>query len=199
MVAELKLPEPRLDGSMALETALQKRRSIRRYLAEGLGLPEVAQLLWAAQGITDRRGLRTSPSAGALYCLETYVVATNVSNLPAGIYKYNSRNHTLRRTSEQKPIEALYHAGLKQGALRRAPGIFVLTAVYERITSKYGHRGIRYVDMEAGHTAQNLCLQAVALQLGSVLIGAFNDAQVKQIIAPDSDEQPLYLIPVGRI
>ena len=105
----------------------------------------------------------------------------------------------LRLIYDRNPIETLYQAGLRQGALRNAAAIFAFTAVYARMTSKYRQRGIRYVDMEAGHAAQNLCLQAVALGLGSVLIGAFNDKQVKQIIAPDNDEQPLYLIPVGRI
>ena len=199
MSTEIKLPKPRLEGSIALETVLHRRRSIRRYLAESLDLEEVAQMLWAAQGITDSRGLRSSPSAGALYPLETYVAAANVNNLQTGIYKYNNHNHTLHLIYDRNPIEALYQAGLRQGALRNAAVIFALTAVYARMTSKYRQRGIRYVDMEAGHAAQNLCLQAVALGLGSVLIGAFNDKQVKQIVAPDTDEQPLYLIPVGRV
>lgn len=199
MSTEIKLPKPRLEGSIALETVLHRRRSIRRYRTAALSQAEVSQLLWAAQGITDRRGLRSSPSAGALYPLETYVAAANVNNLQTGIYKYNNRNHTLRLIYDRNPIEALYQAGLRQGALRNAAVIFTLTAVYARTTSKYHQRGIRYVDMEAGHAAQNLCLQAVGLGLGSVLIGAFHDKQVKQIIAPDNDEQPLYLIPVGRV
>ena len=199
MPATLKLPGPRFEGPLALETVLRKRRSIRAYRAGALSLNEVAQMLWAAQGVTDRRGLRTAPSAGALYPLETYVAAANVNSLPPGIYKYNCREHTLRPIYAPNPSEALYRAGLSQGALRRAPAIFALTAVYPRTTLKYHRRGVRYVDMEAGHAAQNLCLQAVALGLGAVMIGAFDDDRVKRIFAPDEDERPLYLIPVGRV
>lgn len=199
MPSVIKLPKPRLEGPVALETILHKRRSIRTYRTGALSQAEVAQLLWAAQGVTDRRGLRTTPSAGALYPLETYVAAANVDRLSPGIYKYNGRNHTLRPVSDKNPSEAIFRAGLSQGALRRAPAVFVLTAVYSRSTLKYNHRGIRYVDMETGHAAQNLCLQAVALRLGAVMIGAFHDDQVKRIIAPGNDEQPLYLIPVGRV
>jgi SagB-type dehydrogenase family enzyme len=199
MTPSIKLPKPRLEGSYTLESVLQKRRSIRRYRTAALSLVEIAQLLWAAQGISDRRGLRTAPSAGALYPLETYVVATNVSQLEPGVHKYDCRNHTLQMVLDKNASEALYQAGLSQGALRRAAAVFVLTAVYSRMTLKYSRRGIRYVDMEAGHAAQNLCLQAVALNLGSVVIGAFHDEKVKRIVAPDSDEQPLYLIPVGRV
>ena len=195
----IPLPKPRLDGPFALETLLQKRRSLRRYRKGALSQAQIAQLMWAAQGISDNRGLRTAPSAGALYPLEAYVAAANVGDLPAGVYKYICRSHSLQRTGAHILTESLYQAGLRQGALQQAAAVFILTAVYSRTTLKYRRRGIRYVDMEAGHAAQNLCLQAVALNLGAVVIGAFDDEKVKRLIAPDNDEQPLYLIPVGRL
>jgi SagB-type dehydrogenase family enzyme len=64
---------------------------------------------------------------------------------------------------------------------------------------KYRERAVRYVHMEAGHAAQNVCLQATALNLGTVVLGAFQDAQVKRVVNMPAEEQPLYIMPVGRI
>lgn len=91
----------------------------------------------------------------------------------------------------------LMEAALNQQAVGSAPVVFVITAIYERTTSKYGRRGYRYVCMEAGHAGQNIALQAVSMGLGSVMIGAFRDSQVRDILGIAED--PLYIIPVGRL
>jgi SagB-type dehydrogenase family enzyme len=189
------LPTPRYESKTSLERTLRERRSVRSYKNEPLALSEVSQLLWAAQGMTDRRGLRTAPSAGALYPLEVYVVSGQVVDLAPGVYKYRPNGHELVRILEGDQRANLFRAALSQSAVREAPLVLVLSAVYERTMQKYGERGIRYADIETGHAAQNVCLQAVAMGLGTVLIGAFSDDEVKKILNLVAKEQPLYLIP----
>ena len=187
----ISLPEPRT-------AALRERRSVRSYKDDPLDLAEVSQILWSAQGITNPRGFRTAPSAGALYPLELYVIAGNVKNLPAAVYKYTPRDHALLEIVSGDRRSDLSRAALRQGAIRKAPAVILFCAVYERTTGKYGQRGIRYVHMEVGHAAQNACLQAIALGLHTAVIGAFRDAEVKTIANLPTDEQPLYFVPVGR-
>jgi len=195
---EIKLPEPRLDSAVSLETALCKRRSVREFSGAPLELSQLSQLGWAAQGVTGPEVHRTAPSAGGLYALELYVIAANVNGLAAGIYKYDLITHALVSLLKGDIRRELSRAALDQSSISQAAAIFGLSAVYERITAKYGERGIRYAHMEAGHAAQNLLLQAVVLDLGAVLVGAFDDAKVKRVLSLSKQEAPLYLIPVGK-
>jgi SagB-type dehydrogenase family enzyme len=194
----IRLPKPRHDGSVSVEHALRSRRSVRNYKKDPLTLAEISQLAWAAQGITTPRGYRTAPSAGAIYPLELYIVAGNVNDLPVGIYKYLYRDHALLQTVDGDKRAELSHAALSQGSIARAPAVLLFCAVYGRITGKYGDRGIQYTFMEIGHAAQNVCLQAISLDLGTVVIGAFRDPEVKLIADLAADEEPAYIIPVGR-
>ena len=194
----MKLPPPCLNGAVPLEQTLLTRRSIRTYSREPLIVEELAQLLWAAQGITHPQRYRTAPSAGALYPLELYAVVGHVVGLPAGLYRYRCIEHALELKSNRDLRPELCRAALNQRTVERAPVTFLMTAVYDRMTGKYGSRGVRYVDMEAGHAAQNLSLQVVALDLKAVVIGAFHDHEIKQAAGLPADEEPLYLIPVGR-
>ncbi len=188
----IALPPPQRSGHMSLEEALARRRSVREFTSKPLSDRQISQLLWAAQGITHEEGLRTAPSAGALYPLEVYVASS------AGFYHYDPRRHELQRRSSRDLRPELYEAALEQEAVREAPAVFVISAVYSRTAQKYGNaRTPRYVHMEAGHAAQNLLLEAVALGLGAVPIGAFNDAQVQKVLGLPTEEQPLYLIPAG--
>lgn len=194
-----QLPEPRYDSPTSIEKALLDRRSVRDYKDEPVTLAKVAQLLWAAQGITDSRGLRTAPSAGALYPLELYVVAGNVKNLPNGIYRYRHHDHKLVRVAKGDKRTELCHAALGQSSVKDAAAVIVFSGVYERTTGKYGARGIQYVHIEVGHAAQNVYLQAVSLNLGTVIIGAFHDDEVKRVLNMPAREQPLCIMPVGGL
>lgn len=196
--AVVKLPEFKPDGVMSLERAMLLRRSVRDFLDEPLPLAHVAQLLWAAQGSTSPRGFRTAPSAGALYPLEITLVSGRVGGLPPGVYKYKPGNHELIRVFEGDRRAELASAALRQSWVKDAPVSIVVSCVYERTTGRYRERGIRYVHMEAGHAAQNVCLQAVALGLGSVVVGAFADADVKRLLHMQDPEEPLAIIPTGR-
>ena len=168
----IELPEPKHDGNTSIEKALQNRRSIRNFKDDSLTLAEVSQLLWAAQGVTDPQGFRTTPSAGALYPLEVYVVVGKVNNLSVGVYYYNPSDHELIRIWVEDERAKLFEAAFRQSSIRDCAIVIVISAVYERTTGKYGERGIRYVHMEAGHAAQNVCLQAVSQNLGTVTVGA---------------------------
>lgn len=194
----IKLPKPLLESNVSLEETLNKRRSVREYRDEPLSLQELSQLFWAVQGETDPRGLRTAPSAGALYPLEVYAVVSNVQDLSRGVYKYRSKGHELVKLAEgNHHAELTNHVGAD--FLSDSGVIFIFGAVYERTTQKYGERGIRYVHLETGHAAQNVYLQVQSLGLGTVVIGAFDDDEVQKITGMERDEKPLYLMPVGKV
>jgi SagB-type dehydrogenase family enzyme len=193
-----ELPRPRLSGPWSVEGALAKRRSAREYTGEALTRAKLAQLLWAAQGITDAEGLRTAPSAGALYPLEVYVAVGAVEDLPSGIYRYEPGRHVLAFVAEGDKRAELAAAALGQECVQEGAAVIALAAVYRRTTGKYGERGIRYVHMEVGHAAQNVYLQAIALGLGMVVVGAFDDRDVKRVMNMGAKEEPVCLMPVGR-
>jgi SagB-type dehydrogenase family enzyme len=195
----IELPTPAHDGKLSVEAAFLGRRSIRHYREDPLDLKEISQLLWAAQGIIRPGGYRTCPSAGALYPLEVQLVAGRLDGLPCGSYSYDCANHAILHKNERDIRHDLAVAALGQSMISSAPATIAICAIFERTTRKYGERGIRYVFMEAGHTAQNIHLQAVSLNLGTVVIGAFRDDEVKKALGLQPDESPLLLMPVGRI
>lgn len=193
-----KMPVPRYSSGVSIEESLDKRRSVRDYTGEPLKIEEASQLLWAAQGVTSHWGGRTAPSAGALYPLEVYLVAGDVQDLASGVYRYDPKRHELVMISKGDIRSRLASASLDQDPVRDGAIDLVLTAVYRRTTWKYGERGTRYVHMEAGHAAQNVYLQATAMGLGAVAVGAFYDDKVERLLDLPKDEKPLYIIPVGR-
>lgn len=196
MPPTISLPAPRQVGPVSVEEALAGRRSVRHYQREPLAMSELAQLLWAAQGITAGWGGRTAPSAGATYPLEVFAVVGAVDGLSPGLYQYQPEGHSLLRRKTGDLRAELARAALGQAWVREAPVVLVLAARYERTTQRYGERGIRYVHIEVGHAGQNLYLQAETLGLGTVAVGAFSDEEVKRLLGIEED--PLYLMPVGR-
>jgi SagB-type dehydrogenase family enzyme len=196
----LILPSPVLTGSLPLEAALHRRRSVRNFAPQPLTLAEVSQLLWAAQGITSPDGKRTAPSAGARYPLEIHLVAGEVTGLPQGIYRYRPADHALSRVAKGDLRTALAAAALgQQRWIADSAAAIVVTAIYSRSTAKYGDRGIRYAHLEAGHAAQNVSLQAVALGLGTTVVGALDDRKLINLLRLSADEQPLSILPIGRV
>ncbi|MEM2901420.1 MAG: SagB/ThcOx family dehydrogenase [Candidatus Bathyarchaeia archaeon] len=197
----VSLPPPDTVGSMSVEEAISKRRSIRNYADEPLTVHHLSQLLWSAQGITDPgQGLRAAPSAGATYPLEVYIVVGlgGVEGLDPGVYRYDPRRHCLTLIAQGDLRENLSNAALNQKWIAEAPVDLVIAAEYERTTGRYGDRGVRYVHMEAGHVAENIYLQATALRLGVVTVGAFDDEAVQRLLSLPSSHKPLYIIPVGH-
>lgn len=195
---EYKLPKPRLENGASLVEALSGRRSVREFSSQALTIDEITQLLWAAQGITSRGGYRTTPSAGALYPLELHLVAGEVAGLPPGSYRYNPVRHVLEDGVSGDLRPALARTALNQTWISQAPAVVVISAVYSRTSWKYGKRAIRYVHIEAGNASQNLLLQATALGLGSVVVGAFDDEALSHLLNLPASEKPLLILPIGH-
>lgn len=197
----ITLPEPDTAGGMSLTRAIFKRRCIRSFKETSVTLSQLSQILWAGCGrkVDSVTGpTRTAPSAGGLYPVEIYVVAGNVDGLSEGCYSYNSSSHSLIALKEGDLRRDLARASLWQQFIVEAPVTIVIGVVYERTTRKYGERGrARYAIMDAGHVAQNIFLQVVALNLGTTTVGAFSDADVCRILGL-KDAEPLYIMPVGH-
>lgn len=195
----ITLPEPVRDGSMSVEKALETRRSLRNFSQENLTMEQVGQMLWAAQGITDtRRKFRTAPSAGATFPLDIYLVSGNVEDLEPGVYRYNPESHSISKTMDGDRRDNLYSSALRQGAVRQAPASIIIAAEFQRTTSAYGERGRQYVYMEVGHAGQNIHLQAEALRLGTVVIGAFDEENVGRVLGLPKETIALYIMPFGK-
>lgn len=197
----IQLPKPQLKGKISVEEAIYNRRSIRNYASAPLTLEEVSQLLWASGGATCdgvTGATRAYPSAGANYPLEIYLVVGNVTELEPGVYHYLWKEHGIELKNSGDKRAQLSGASWFQQMIKNAPISIVFTAIYERTTGRYGKRGENYVCMDLGHAGQNVHLQAESLGLGTVVIGAFGDDSVKEILGLSKDEVPLYIMPVGR-
>jgi SagB-type dehydrogenase family enzyme len=195
----IKLPEPASQGKMSVEKALSQRRTIRQFANRGLDLAQMSQLLWGTDGISDPRGLRTSPSAGATYPLELYLVVgeRGVTGLAPGLYHYRPGPHTLELTQKGDLRAAVARDCLHQTWMAQAPVMVVFAAEYRRCMARYGERGIRYTHMEVGHAGQNLFLQAEALGLACGIVGAFQDRALQGTLKLPSSHEPLLVMPVG--
>jgi len=197
---QVYLPSPRQKGSMSLEEAITRRRSIRSFTRQPVSQSQLSQILWAAQGTSDISWNRTVPSAGATYPLEVFVVCgTNcIEQISEGIYHYNVDSHSLTLHYKGDMRLELARAALSQEFIYEAPVDIVICVVYERTLRRYGARGEKYVHMEVGHAGQNIYLQATALGLATVAIGAFYDEPVREALRLDKQYRPLYIMPVGR-
>ena len=210
----VKLPVPRHESPTSVEKAIVLRRSVRDFAEAPLSISEVSQILWAAQGFTQERkepprmwnpkyewqgGLRTAPSAGALYPMEIYVLVGNVEGLARGVYKFVPKDHSLKRVMGADKRTELANAALKQTMIEKAPAVIVMAGVYARASYKYGERAERYVHIEAGSIAENVYLQGVTLGLGTVIVGAFVDKDVKAVLQLPEDEDPLIIMPLGKV
>ncbi len=194
--AEIALPAPSRDGGIPVETAIEGRRSVRTFTDDSVTLEQLSQLLWAAQGITDRKGSwRSAPSAGATYPMEIFVVAGRVEGLDPGVYWYVPSSHTLNLLSAGDRRAELSEGALSQSSVLDAPLSLVIAGVYERTTEKYGERGVRYVHIEVGAVAENVYLQAESLGLGTGFVGAFSDDDVRDLL--HADVYPLGIMPLG--
>ena len=186
----IKLPSPDFTNA-SVEECMEQRRSIRGYKNKELTLQQISNILWAAQGITEERsGFRTAPSAGATFPLEVFVAKKD------GLFRYLPQTHAIKQEINKDIRKDIAKAALGQGFISDAGVVVIITAIFQRTAMRYGNRAARYVHIEAGHCAQNIHLEAVALGLGSVPVGAFRDDDLSRVLKL-KDEEPLYIIPVG--
>ena len=191
--SNIKLPDPRFKSTVSLEEALQSRRSIRSYADAPLSPNDVSQLLWAAQGITSSTGQRTAPSAMAIYTIDVYIVVNNVEGLDKGIYLYVPAEHSLARVKDgsgASDISSAYRGG--------APVSIILAGEFDKISARSGAGKEKWVYMEGGHVAENICLQATALNLGTVTMGGFTEDKIKSVLGITGNTGIIYVMPVGK-
>jgi SagB-type dehydrogenase family enzyme len=196
----MRLPDPQFEGDVSLESAIRMRRTIRSFDGKALGLHQLSQLLWSAQGITEQGGFkRAAPSAGALYPMDIYAVvgARCVDGLDPGVYRYEPEHHSISPGKKGDDRGDVANASLWQTWMAHAPLNLVITAEYSRIMGKYGQRGIRYAMIEAGHIGQNIFLQAQAMGLAAGIVGAFEDDKVIKVMGIKETHEPLLIMPVG--
>lgn len=202
-----ELTEPKIDGGIPLNEALKERRSIRSFGKDGLSLDEVSQLLWAAQGITDDKGHRTSPSAFEGYPLQVYLLAGNVTGLPLGVYRYSPQGHNLT-VIMQGEITEYYNASTNfEDWIKTAPAIFIITGNPDSLKEKANQMSLNITDkhisqdmyLEAGMAAENLLLEVVSLNLGATYTAGFNASEIERLLGLPENEVPIGVIPVGRM
>jgi SagB-type dehydrogenase family enzyme len=197
------LPPPAFNGKKNLEQLLKQRRSYREFSSRPLSQAELSTLIWASQGITHKEGdfiaLRTAPSAGALYPVETYLCINNVKGLERVLYHYMLEEHILAQLIAADYREKIAHAGMEQVMLKRAAAVFIWTGIVRRCTVKYRQRGYRYIYLNVGHIGQNLSLAAEELGLGCCMVGAFYDDEMNRLLHLDGKtETVIYLGVVGK-
>lgn len=202
-VDRVALPSPVVGDSLDTLAAIEQRRSIRDYAAPPMTLEELSTLLYSTDGINLTRGgvqLRASPSAGALYPIETYVLVHNVEDLELGLYHYALQAHALARLRSGDLRQESVRLGVLQGFLGEAHVVIVLTAVFQRLRWRYRRRSYRYALLEAGHIGQNVYLASTAMGFGACAVGAFLDGGLNELLGVDGrEEAALYMLPVGRI
>jgi protease I len=180
----IQLSEPSLKGPMSFEEALAKRRSERRFTQQQLKPEQISQLAWAGQGITEpQKGLRTAPSAGAMYPIKLYFATQD------GVFVYRPEEHSLGQISNLDVRGRL-------GAIS-APCNIIIAGSVRNLATKFRGQANKYMLLEAGHIAQNIQLQAVCLELGSVVNGAFDAHSTSGVCKLPRDLEPLLIISVG--
>ncbi len=197
----IKLPKPKLKGEISLEEAINRRSSVRSYSAKPLTLAQLSQLLWAACGQrfdAATEASRTIPSAGALYPLEIFILVGKVEDLSKGFYQYHHIDHSLELLKKEDLREVLSSSAWGQDFLAQAPVDLIVAAEPSRTTDVYGKKGERYIQIEVGHLAQNVYLQAEALGLSTCAVGAFDDDEVARILGFEKNLIPLYILPLGH-
>ena len=200
---QVALPVPRLDGGLPTEEAINRRRSTREYSGEPMTLDELSRVLFLMGGINSERWgnqLRTAPSSGALYPIEAYAVAHDVTGLEPGVYHYGVKDHSLTQVRGGDLRDEVVSQGLSQQFLGQCNVVLFLTAIFQRMRFKYRDRTYRYGLLEAGHLGQNIYLAATSMGLGACAIGAFMDDEINAMLGVDGEEEAaVYMLAVGKV
>jgi len=198
----INLPNPRPpDDLFSLAKTLQMRRSVRGYITKPLTINQLSYLLWATDGVSLTAGefnLRTAPSAGALYPIETYILVNHVEGIAPGLYHYAIKAHGLKSLKEGNLGRDFTRAAMGQRTCAEAAIVFIWTAMFQRTLYRYHDRGYRYLYLDTGHIAENLALTATAMGLASCQIGAYYDGEIDRLLGLDgTNESVVYMSVAG--
>jgi len=190
-----------------LTRLIAERRSCREFEARDVSAAALSAVLETAYGVTGFRGGpdgrmfgRAVPSGGGRYPLELYILADHVAGVSRGLYHFHSRDHALEPLSDTRSIADVIPDLMNQRYLENAAALIFIAAVFPRTLYKYAARGYRYVLIEAGHAAQNACLRAVELGLGSLCVGGFADHRINALLKLDERvEGVVYGVAMGHI
>ena len=195
----IKLSKPTLDGGASIEKVLNERRSVRAYQDTPLTEKNVSQLLWAGQGINEESTKkRTAPSARAKYPIELYLVVFNVEGIEKGVYQYIPDGHQIVKVFGEDKNEAIVKAAGSQPSISKCPAAFIIAGNYLKMSENVDEQAIRFTHTEVGHVSQNIALQGVALGIGSVVIGGFQQGILSEVLEFPPDTKPIYVMPVGN-
>jgi SagB-type dehydrogenase family enzyme len=192
------LPKADAIGKVTLEQAIARRRSVREYAPGALTLAEVSQLMWVGQGITSPDGKRATPSARAVYPLQVWLVADDVTGLPAGIYRYEPKGHALALVAAGSQRDSLAAAARGQETLQHAAAVIAVIGDSTLAATRFRGSAERWLGMEAGFIVQDVYLECTALGLGTVMVGGFDEGAVRRVLGAPSGWEALALMPVGR-
>jgi SagB-type dehydrogenase family enzyme len=124
---------------------------------------------------------------------------TNVNATADGLYHYNALHHRLEPLAMSQHPSKLEDCLLAPNFLQHANAVVFIASVFDRCLRKYGPRGYRYILLEAGHLAQNLCLSAAQQELGALCVGGFRDARLNRLLElNETREAVLYAVGIGH-
>jgi SagB-type dehydrogenase family enzyme len=196
--SRIALATPGIREASSLDASLARRRSVREYLDRPLSLEQVSSLLWAAQGVTGVGGLRTAPSAGAIYPLKAYLIASRVSGLAAGVYRYEPDTNELAFVEKGDRRKLLTQAAMGQECVALSPAAVLLVSWDKRMKGEFGEYAEKLILIECGHAAQNFLLEAVSLGLGGIGLAKFDGDAIRAAVGFRTDEEPRYLLLAGQ-
>lgn len=193
----IKLPEPQLDGRMSLERAIHLRRSIRDFTNDTVSLTQLSQILWSGQGITDNKnGFRAAPSAGAVFPMQLWIHVDRVAGLTKdGLYTYDPVKNELHEVPKPANERTLAAICFGQNWIDTAAFSILITSTTQKMIDKYGADCVRFLYQEAGHIAQNMELQAVAVNLAGTPIEAYKAPDIQAFLGTTQD--PVYIVSFG--
>lgn len=200
-ILDINLPKPKQFGSVSLEEVIANRKSVRNFSSSPLSIGQLSQLLWSCYGFTNLTSARrTIPSAGAIYPLQIYIAVGKdaIPDIEEGLYSYNPKEHSVTHVMSGDIKFLLYSGCNAQDCVQTAPICIIICADYDKMKTRYGRRAKRYTKFEVGHAGQNIYLQAAALNLSTVAVGAFDDECLEKLLKLGKKIKPLYIFPVGR-
>lgn len=202
------LPQGFAKIGRSFEEVIKRRRSLRDYTDEAIGLEQLAHMLHLGFGVRGRiraygkKRLPTfhAPTGGGLQSTRILVLAHNVDGLKRGIYEFRPDGHTLHELSQGEIRWKMYELCAFQDWIAHAAGVIALVTDLKRVKWKYEERSYRLAHLDAGVIGQNLHLAATALDIASCLVFGYVDEDMNRFLGlkGGAEEFTSLLMPFGR-